>query len=202
MLDRWYREGCKSATSLTTAVSGTASSKPITPHNQPQKRMPTVAATGPILTRVAINLGIRKLAETMCKNKTVRMMMTNGSGVLNCRIAPARGRAREKIRPRNGTRFKIPLTIPIGTAPCIPSAKKTRVVVNAMTEPMIRLPATKPRTIWFKLVVKRSVSTLEPKKACIRVDMCSLEESIKKVKNGTTPAMISTFQTDPAPRTR
>jgi hypothetical protein len=40
---------------LINAVSGTASSKPITLHNQPQKRIPTVAATGPILTRVAIN---------------------------------------------------------------------------------------------------------------------------------------------------
>ena len=34
------------------AVSGTASSKPITPHNQPQKRIPIVAATG--LHRVTV----------------------------------------------------------------------------------------------------------------------------------------------------
>jgi hypothetical protein len=65
------------------AVSGTASSKPMTPHNQPQKRIPTVAATGPILTRVAINFGIRRFADTTCRRRIVRVMMIYGPGVLN-----------------------------------------------------------------------------------------------------------------------
>jgi hypothetical protein len=36
------------------------------------------------------------------------VMMKNGPGVLNCRMAPARGSASEKISPRNGSRFKSP----------------------------------------------------------------------------------------------
>jgi len=54
---------------LMNAVRGTASSKPITPHNQPQKRIPTVAATGPILTRLAINFGMRRFADTTCEEE-------------------------------------------------------------------------------------------------------------------------------------
>ena len=65
------------------AVSGTASSKPVTPHNQPQKRIPTVAATGPIFTRLAINFGIRRLADTTCRKTIVRVMTIYGPGVLN-----------------------------------------------------------------------------------------------------------------------
>jgi hypothetical protein len=65
------------------AVRGTASSKPMTPHNQPQKRIPTVAATGPILTRVAMNFGIRRFADMTCRKRIVRMMTMNGPGVLN-----------------------------------------------------------------------------------------------------------------------
>jgi hypothetical protein len=68
---------------LRNAVRGTASSKPITPHNQPQKRIPTVAATGPILTRLAINVGIRRFADTTWRKRIVRMMTMNGTGVLN-----------------------------------------------------------------------------------------------------------------------
>src|ERR1035441_10740674 len=51
------------------AVRGMASRRPITPHNQPQKRIPTVAATGPILTRLAINFGIRRFADTTCREE-------------------------------------------------------------------------------------------------------------------------------------
>ena len=83
MLDKWHKDGCKSATSLMNAVSGTASSKPITPHNQPHKRIPTVAATGPILTRLAINFGIKRFADTTCRKRMVRVMTIYGPGVLN-----------------------------------------------------------------------------------------------------------------------
>ena len=65
------------------AVRGKASSKPMTPHNQPQKRIPTVAATGPILTRVAMNFGIRRFADTTWRKRIVRMMTMNGTSVLN-----------------------------------------------------------------------------------------------------------------------
>ena len=65
------------------AVRDTASSKPMTPHNQPQKRIPTVAATGPILTRVAMNFGIRRFADTTCRKRIVRVMTIYGPGVLN-----------------------------------------------------------------------------------------------------------------------
>ena len=65
------------------AVSGTARSKPITPHSQPQNRIPTVAATGPILRRLAINFGIRIFADTTCRKRIVRVMTIYGPGVLN-----------------------------------------------------------------------------------------------------------------------
>jgi serine/threonine protein kinase len=62
------------------AVRGTASSKPVTPHNQPQKGIAIVAATGPMLTRVAINLGIRAFADTTCRRRMVRVMTIYGPG--------------------------------------------------------------------------------------------------------------------------
>ena len=151
--------------SLTNAVSGTASSKPITPHNQPQKRIPTVAAIGPILTRVAINLGVRRFADTRCNRRIVRVMMTNGPAVLNCRMAAARGSASEKISPRNGSGFKRPLAIPKGIAPFIPMPNNISVVATAIMDPTMRLPATKPRIISFRFVTNRAVSIFELKRA-------------------------------------
>ena len=75
--------GWQSATNFTNAVNGTASSKPIAPHSQLQNNMPTVAATGPIFTREPIDLGIRRLADTRCKEVTVRTMIKKGPAVLN-----------------------------------------------------------------------------------------------------------------------
>ena len=53
-------------------------SKTITPHNQPQKRIPTVAATGPILTRLAMNFGISTFAQTTWSKRMVKVMTIYG----------------------------------------------------------------------------------------------------------------------------
>jgi len=58
-------EGWQSEMSLTKAVKGTASKIPMMPQSQPQKSRPTVAATGPMLTREPMNFGIRKCGNEM-----------------------------------------------------------------------------------------------------------------------------------------
>ena len=55
-------------------------------HHTPQpaqKRIPTVAATGPILTRLAINFGISTFAHMTWSKRMVRVMTIYGPGVLN-----------------------------------------------------------------------------------------------------------------------
>src|ERR1019366_6972969 len=96
---------------------------------------------------------------------------------------------------------KSPLAIPSGMAPFMPIPNNISVVATAITEPTIRLPATKPWIIWFRFVMNRAMSILELKSAFIRMSIWSLLQSMKNVRNGTTPAISSTPHTDPAPRT-
>ena len=79
----WNSDGWQSAISFTHAVSGTASSTPMIPQSQPQKSIPIVAATGPIFTREPMNLGTRKLAETIWSAMATTAMMMNGAGESN-----------------------------------------------------------------------------------------------------------------------
>src|ERR1700731_4532541 len=56
--EMWINDGLQSATNFTKAVSGTANKRPTAPQTQLQNSIPTVAATGPILTREPMNFGI------------------------------------------------------------------------------------------------------------------------------------------------
>jgi len=55
-----------------------------------------------------------------------------------------------------------------------------------------KVAGNKARIIWFRVVMNRAVSILELKRAFIRVAIWSLLQSMKNVRNGTTPAIIST----------
>jgi len=74
IFERCLRDGWQSAISFTTPVKGIARSTPMKPHSHPSKRIPAVAATGPIFIREATRRGVRKLDSTISREITTRAM--------------------------------------------------------------------------------------------------------------------------------
>src|ERR1700676_366677 len=160
--EMWINDGLQSATNFTNAVRGTASKSPTAPQIQLQNSIPTVAATGPILTREPMNFGIRRLADTRCSAITAPAIIRKGPGVLYCRVPARSGAAAAKMIPANGMRFNSPLATPIAKAPCNRSASNTPTVSAARIDPTTRFPPTNPWTIRLTRVTNKGMLVFAP----------------------------------------
>jgi len=139
------------------AVSGTASSKPITPTASPEEN-PHGRRHRPDTHASGNEFGMRRFADTTCRKRMVRVMTIYGP-CAELKSAAAKGSASAAISPRNGSRFKSRWRFREERRPSRQHAIRPAWWPRP-SRADDKVAATKPRIIWFRFVMNRAASIL------------------------------------------